>query len=79
VDAEGVRDLLRTAVAEAGSQTAWASRQSPPIASTTVSLTLIGRIDPPPKILRALGLRKMLCYEPVNDGIQRRLKRNGDR
>lgn len=78
MNAEGVRQRLREVVAEAGSQTAWANRQTPPIASTTVSLTLIGRIDPPPKLLRALRLRKQVSYVPISEEIQeRRLKRNG--
>lgn len=56
-----VRELLKTACN--GNQAAWAAQHG--IAPPYVSDTLAGRRDPGPAILAALGLRKVVLYEPT--------------
>lgn len=48
-------EVLREAVAVAGSQRAWAFAHG--LSETDVSLTLSGRRPPPPGILRALNIK----------------------
>lgn len=55
-----VSALLAKACEEAGSQLAWAREHE--IAPTLVSMTLIGTRSPAKKILKALGLKKVIHY-----------------
>lgn len=76
MDASDVRQMLRDAVKAAGSQKAWYLRQDPPISGSVVSFVLLGRIDPPPGILAALGVRRVVTYEIIENE-ERRPKENG--
>lgn len=58
-----VRDLLREACIDAGSQRAWATEHG--VSPVYVSDVLSGRREPGEKILDALGLRKIVSYEPI--------------
>lgn len=58
---------LRTEIDSAGSQSAFARLHG--LTHTVVSQTLRGRIDPPPVLLAALGLRRVVRYldaPPIN-------------
>ena len=57
---EDVRRLLGMACTAAGSQYQWATKHklSPPY----VSDVLVGRRDPGPSILKAIGLKKIVAY-----------------
>ncbi|MEO9787543.1 MAG: transcriptional regulator [Aurantimonas coralicida] len=61
--AAGVRDLLRQACADAGSQQAWATANG--VSPQYVGDVLLGRREPGDKILDGLGVRKIVTYEPM--------------
>ncbi|MBC6716944.1 transcriptional regulator [Aurantimonas sp. DM33-3] len=61
--AAGVRDLLRQACANAGSQQAWATEHG--VSPQYVGDVLLGRREPGDKILGGLGLRKIVTYETM--------------
>ncbi len=68
MNASEVREMLRDKVKAAGTRTAWCAAQRPSISGAMVSHFLLGRIDPPPKILAALGVRRVVTYELTDDG-----------
>lgn len=55
---------LQIAVAQAGSQTALAKQLG--ISPSLVSMVLAQRWEPPPKLLRAMGYRRVVSYERVS-------------
>lgn len=63
MNADAVRVLLRERIADVGTAAAWCREHD--ISPQVVSLLLSGRVHPYPGILRALGLRRVLVYEPV--------------
>lgn len=60
---EQVRELLFRACEKAGSQRAWASRYG--LSPAYVSDVINGGRDPGKGILVALGLTKIVTYEPI--------------
>ena len=54
---------LRKGVQDAGSQKAYAAEIG--VRDQLLSMVLMGRIDPPPSLLAALELRRVVTYEPV--------------
>lgn len=58
-----VVEQLRREVAEAGSEIAWAAPHG--ISQSYVNFVLRNVIRPGPKILKALGLKKVISYEKV--------------
>jgi hypothetical protein len=58
-----VVEQLRSEVAEAGSETAWAHPHG--ISQSYVNFVLRNAISPGPKLLKALGLKKVISYEKV--------------
>jgi DNA-binding transcriptional regulator YdaS (Cro superfamily) len=61
MDRWGFYALLRKAVDEAGGQSAWA--RSVMLTPSYVNDVLVGRRDPGPAVLSALGLRRVVTYE----------------
>jgi len=61
--ADEVRALLRAECAKAGSARGWAAQNK--AHPSTVSEFLMGRREPTPAIMRALGLVKVVRYEPA--------------
>ena len=60
-----VRERLETACEKAGSKLAWATDHN--ITPSTVSQVLNG-MQPPPIILKALGLKRVYYYVPITGG-----------
>lgn len=60
-----VQQMLRMEIALCGSAGKWALKKD--VSSAYISDVLRGRRDPGDKILRALGLRKIVGYELVSD------------
>jgi hypothetical protein len=58
-----VMQRLRGAIAAAGSENAWAAENA--ISQTYVNYVMRGVIKPGPKLLKALGLKKVTSYEKV--------------
>jgi plasmid maintenance system antidote protein VapI len=58
-----VLNLLRTEIMKAGSQSAWARRAG--VNRPTINSILHGRRTIQPKVLSALGLRKVFAYYPI--------------
>lgn len=58
-----VVEQLRREVAKAGSETAWAYPHG--ISQSYVNFVLRNVISPGPKMLKALGLKKVISYENV--------------
>ena len=58
-----VVEQLRREVAKAGSETAWAYPHG--ISQSYVNFVLRNVISPGPKMLKALGLKKVISYERV--------------
>jgi hypothetical protein len=63
LDKSEVLDLLKDAIARAGSQSAWARETG--IHRTALSAVLNGRKGLQPKIITALGLQKVEAYTRV--------------
>jgi hypothetical protein len=63
LDTEDALELLRGEIARAGSQSAWAREKR--IHRTALSAILNGRKRLQPKILAALGLRKVEAYTRI--------------
>jgi hypothetical protein len=59
---EEVRQKLRDACLEAGSENAWAKANG--LSQPYVNDTIKGRREPGAGILRALGLKRIIGYEP---------------
>ncbi len=55
--------LLQTECAKAGGQKAWAAEHG--LSGGYVSSVLHAKQDPGPAVLAALGLRKVVSFEPV--------------
>jgi hypothetical protein len=66
MNADEVRALLRERVVLAGNMTKWGAGAG--IKPPMVSRILLGRDDPTPSVLRALGLRRVVTYERVEGG-----------
>lgn len=62
-DIEMALARLREAIQTAGSQLRFAREHK--IAHTTLSQVMRRRIDPPPAVLAAIGLRRIVRYEEV--------------
>lgn len=62
MDAELVRSMLKARCAEAGSQKAWAKEAG--VSVQYVCDVLHGRREPGDAICSALGLRRVVTYEP---------------
>ena len=60
LDAQGVIRLLRSEIARAGSQTAWAEKAG--VERTYLNAVLSGRKPPGGKVITALGLRKVYAF-----------------
>ena len=73
--ADEVRALLRAECEKAGSARAWAAQHK--AHPSTVSEFLMGRREPTPAIMRALGLVKVVRYEPAPQ--KRRVKMEAKR
>ena len=54
---------LRAAIAEAGNQASLAERCA--VNASLISLVVNGRLDPPPKLLSALGYVRVVSYKKV--------------
>lgn len=63
LDTEGVKARLKQALAEEPNQRAWAKKHR--VSQATVSLVLTGVREPSDSILAALGLRRVVTYEPI--------------
>ena len=61
MNASDVRAMLAQQIKEAGSAAAWCRKHD--VRAVSVSATMLGRIDPPPQVLKALGLVKIVTYE----------------
>ena len=61
--AQDVRDLLRREIAKVGSQTEWAKQKR--ANRTLVNGVLTGRRKLQPKLLKALGLKRITFYQRV--------------
>ncbi|WP_024351049.1 hypothetical protein [Aurantimonas coralicida] len=61
--AAGVRNLLRQACADAGSQQSWAREHG--VSPQYVGDVILGRRDPGDRILDGLGLRRVVTYRPI--------------
>ena len=69
VESASLKEVLRrleAAIVEHGTQQAFADYQG--ISRVVISQLLNGRIDPPPKILKALGLRRVILYDDIKTG-----------
>lgn len=55
---------LRSAIDQAGTARAWCEANH--VAPSLVSDVLRGRRDPPPVMLHALGVCRIVTYEPLN-------------
>lgn len=61
LDLDGLLDFLRDACTEAGNQTLFAAKHG---VSTVYLRDILSRNRPPgPKVLKALGFRKVVLYE----------------
>jgi len=63
--AEKLRDMLRRECERAGSQAAWAKKHG--IGPAYISDIISGRREPGAKLLRALGVERMVCYCRVGE------------
>jgi hypothetical protein len=61
VDSDAVVLLLKKRIGEAGSMCKFSARTG--VHTAQLSLTVRGHIKPPPCVLVALGLRRMVTYE----------------
>jgi hypothetical protein len=61
---DDVREMLRRAIKQAGSQLAFAVEHD--IDRTCLSSILSGNRPPSPQVIRALGLRKVTSYENLD-------------
>lgn len=61
--ADDVRDKLREACAELGSQKAWAKRHG--VGDAYVSDILAGRREPGESVLKGLRLKRVVSYAPL--------------
>ena len=61
MDRLGFYANLRKAIADAGGQSAWAKQVG--LTPSYVNDVLLGRRDPGPAVLAALGLRRVISYE----------------
>jgi hypothetical protein len=60
LDIKDVLALLRAEISDAGSQTEWARRKG--LGRVSISYVLGERRSPSPRLLKALGLRKVVAY-----------------
>jgi len=63
---EQVLEKLRLEVKQAGSQAKWA--QGKRVSRSAVSFALTSKRDPDPAVISALGLRRVISYEPISPG-----------
>lgn len=66
MNADKVIALLRDECSRAGSQRAWAMKHG--ISAPYVADVLRGRREPAGKVLDALGLERVVTYEPTRKG-----------
>jgi hypothetical protein len=66
--ADEVRAKLRQACALAGNQYAWAMGHN--VKPPYVSAVLRGKVEPGAQILRALGLRRRVVYERIEEAAE---------
>ena len=59
-----VVELLRAAIDQSGSGRKWSAEHG--VKQPEVSRTLNGQIDPPPSILAALGVERVITYRKIN-------------
>jgi hypothetical protein len=62
-DKEKILRLLRAAIDASGNQTAWARRTG--VNEGYLSQVLNGRVEPTDRLLRHIGYRRVLAYEPL--------------
>jgi hypothetical protein len=60
LDLADVRELLRSEISSAGSQTEWARQKS--LDRVSICYVLNERRPPSPRLFKALGLRKVVAY-----------------
>jgi hypothetical protein len=60
---EDVKDMLREACLKAGSQAIWAQQHG--VSASYVSDVIQGRREPGDKVLKALGLDRIIIYKRV--------------
>lgn len=78
IDGESLSEALRrleAAVEAAGSQLAFAKAHG--VSHTIVSQVMRRRIDPPPQILSALGMHRIVRYEDIPQRKRRYLANEG--